>query len=49
MFLIYNPTVSPDKNFDVQVDYHLFRRMPAGTAETAPAAGHPPARAGSGT
>ncbi len=46
VFLIYNPTVSPEKNFDVQVDYHLFRRMPAGTAEMAPAAGQPAARAG---
>ncbi len=46
VFLIYNPTVSAEKNFDVQVDYHLFRRMPAGTAEMAPAAGQPAARTG---
>jgi hypothetical protein len=46
VFLIYNPTVM-EKNFDVQVDYHLFRRVPAGTTgETTPAAGRPPARAG---
>jgi hypothetical protein len=46
VFLIYNPTVT-DKNFDVQVDYHLFRRVPAGTGgETTAAAGRPPARDG---
>jgi hypothetical protein len=47
VFLIYNPTVSAGKDFDIQVDYHLFRRVPAGTlAETAPPEGQPPARAG---
>jgi hypothetical protein len=46
VFLIYNPTVT-EKNFDVQVDYHLFRRVPAGTAgEATPAPGRPPARPG---
>ena len=30
VFLIYNPTVSAEKNFDMQVDYHLFRKVPAG-------------------
>ena len=25
-FLIYNPSVAPDKQFDVQVDYHLSKR-----------------------
>jgi hypothetical protein len=47
VFLIYNPSVTPEKNFDVQVDYHLFLRVPAGAAEeTAAVAGQPPARAG---
>jgi hypothetical protein len=47
VFLIYNPAVSADKNFDLQVDYHLFRRVPAGTAaEMAPVEGQPAARAG---
>ncbi len=47
VFLIYNPTVTAEKNFDIQVDYHLFRKVPAGTAgEAAPAAGQPAARAG---
>ena len=27
MFLIYNPSVGPDKHFDVQVDYHLYRKL----------------------
>ena len=26
VFLIYNPQVGTDKHFDVQVDYHLYRR-----------------------
>ena len=47
VFLIYNPAVTAEKNFDIQVDYHLFRKVPAGTAgEAAPAAGQPAARAG---
>ena len=48
VFLIYNPTVSPDKSFDIEVDYHLFRKDGA-AAQTASAAAdddHPPARAG---
>ena len=45
VFLIYNPTVL-DKTFDVQVDYHLFQRMPAGTAVEAPDTGRPPSRMG---
>ncbi len=31
VFLIYNASVSAERNFDVQVDYHLFRALPAGT------------------
>ena len=47
VFLIYNPTVSPDKSFDIEVDYHLFRRDAAAAAENASVeTGHPPARAG---
>ena len=45
VFLIYNPTVTPEKNFDVQVDYHLFRRGP-GADGAADGGDHPPARAG---
>jgi hypothetical protein len=46
VFLIYSPTVSADKKFDVQVDYHVFRRT--GPAEPADDGGgdHPPARRG---
>jgi hypothetical protein len=47
VFLIYNPNVTPDKQFDVQVEYHLFRKDPGAPAEAeSPEAGHPPARAG---
>jgi hypothetical protein len=48
VFLIYNPTVSPDKSFDIEVDYHLFRKdgAAAPAADAAAAGDHPPARAG---
>ena len=32
VFLIYNAMVSADRNFDIQVDYHLFRTMAKGAA-----------------
>jgi hypothetical protein len=44
-FLIYNPSVGPDKQFDVQVDYHLYKKEEGGQG----AGGHPdhpPARPG---
>lgn len=48
VFLVYNPTVATDKEFDVQVEYHFFKK--AGAAESAgpvQAAGdHPPERDG---
>jgi hypothetical protein len=53
VFLIYNASVTADRNFDVQVDYHLFRSVPPGTApevagakDTEPAGDHPAARDG---
>jgi hypothetical protein len=47
VFLIYNPSVSPDRSFDIEVDYHLFRKdSAAGTAVAAAEGDHPPARAG---
>jgi hypothetical protein len=47
VFLIYNPTVSAEKNFDIEVNYHLFRREDAAPAAAAPdAESHPPARPG---
>jgi hypothetical protein len=51
VFLIYNASVSADRNFDIQVDYHLFRTMPPGTAPQTAASrdaegDHPAARDG---
>jgi hypothetical protein len=47
VFLIYNAAASRGRDFDIEVDYHLFRRDPAAPAETAPPDGaRPPARAG---
>jgi hypothetical protein len=51
VFLIYNGSVSADRNFDIQVDYHLFRSVPAGTAPDVAASrdaegDHPAARDG---
>ena len=44
-FLIYNLSVGPDKQFDLQVDYHLYKKTAEGAASPAPAS-HPPARPG---
>jgi hypothetical protein len=33
VFLIYNPTVTADRNFDIEVDYSLFRRENGGAGE----------------
>ncbi len=44
VFLIYNPAVTRERHFDVQVDYHLFREVqggdpqPAGAGVDGPAA-----------
>ena len=50
VFLIYNAMVSADRNFDIQVDYHLFRTMVGaghgGAAEVEPLDDHPAPRAG---
>jgi hypothetical protein len=43
-FLIYNPSIGPDKHFDVQVDYHLYRKE-GGPGESG-TLDHPPARHG---
>lgn len=46
VFLIYNPTVTADKRFDVQVDYHVFQRGGGNPPTPNGAADHPPARSG---
>jgi hypothetical protein len=43
-FLIYNPSVVPDRHFDVQVDYHLYRKE--GSQGESGGLDHPPARRG---
>lgn len=47
VFVVYNPTVTKERRFDIQVDYHLYYRVPpgAGPAGEAPD-GAPPPRAG---
>jgi hypothetical protein len=30
VFLVYNPAVTPDKHFDLEVEYHFFRKSGAG-------------------
>ena len=30
VFLVYNPMVTPDRQFDVRVDYHFYRKMASG-------------------
>jgi hypothetical protein len=34
VFVVYNPTVTPDRHFDIQVDYHLYYRVRPGAAAT---------------
>lgn len=47
VFLVYNPKVGLDKTFDVEVEYHFYRRGGRPGGEPARAAGeHPPERAG---
>ena len=45
VFLIYNPTVSTEKRFDVEVSYHLFRRN-AGATDVDADRDHPAAEPG---
>lgn len=48
VFLVYNPMVTPERQFDVRVEYHFYRKVDAGAAvnrDDAPGA-HPPGRAG---
>jgi len=48
VFLVYNPMVTPERHFDVRVEYHFYRKVEAGAVPDAgvgPGA-HPPGRAG---
>jgi hypothetical protein len=49
VFLVYNPTVTADKRFDIRVDYDFFRRGAGGKGKSEEGTGtgsHPPARDG---
>jgi hypothetical protein len=49
VLLVYNQTVTTEKHFDLQVEYHFFQRVGAGRkaeAASASAIPHPPARDG---
>jgi hypothetical protein len=47
VLLVYNPTVTPEKHFDLQVEYHFFQLVgETSTPEAVPSGSHPPARAG---
>jgi hypothetical protein len=47
VLLVYNPTVTSEKHFDIQVEYHFFQHVGAGRKPDGEAAGpHPPARNG---
>jgi hypothetical protein len=46
VFLVYNPAVGADQHFDVQVDYHVYRKDPGGGAPGNRPAEGPGARAG---
>ena len=49
VFLVYNPAVTPEKKFDIEVEYHFFTRTGSrGTAEEESSASgsRPPARDG---
>jgi hypothetical protein len=45
VFLVYNPMVTPERQFDVTVEYHFFRKV-AGAAVQSPSGAHPPERVG---
>jgi hypothetical protein len=38
VFLVYNPAVTPSKHFDLEVEYHFFRKNRAGEEGPGPAA-----------
>jgi hypothetical protein len=47
VFLVYNPMVTPERQFDVRVEYHFFRKAASGTVAASPLqAGQPVPRSG---
>jgi hypothetical protein len=48
VLLVYNPTVTPERQFDVKVEYHFFRKVGAEAPDAAASSAgpHPPALAG---
>lgn len=45
VFLVYNPMVTLERQFDVRVEYHFFRKVAGAVPETA-SGPHPPGRMG---
>jgi hypothetical protein len=46
VFLVYNPTIGPNRHFDVQVDYHLYSKEHGEVSSPGSRSDHPPARPG---
>jgi hypothetical protein len=46
VFLVYNPTIGPNRHFDVQVDYHLYSKDRGVVSPVSDQGAHPPARPG---
>ena len=46
VFLVYNPMVTPERQFDVRVEYHFFRKGVAGAPVGDGQAAQPAGRAG---
>jgi hypothetical protein len=47
VFLVYNPAITPDKQFDLEVEYHFFRKSGSGAGgQEGPPARRPAARPG---
>jgi hypothetical protein len=48
VFLVYNPMVTPDRQFDVRVEYHFYRKIAVGQQAGGEGAhgSHPPERTG---
>ena len=48
VFLVYNPMVTPDRQFDVRVEYHFYRKIGVGQQAGGEVAqgSHPPERTG---